>query len=110
MAQPHTPSGQVTRLYPLGESQRHSGSTAILKAGQLEVIRMVLAAGKSLPEHQTPGEATVLCLEGEVELHNTLGTQTMRAGDFVHLQARAPHALKAVQDTVLLVTICLQSA
>ena len=72
---------------------------------------MVLSAGKFLPKHQSSGKATVLCQEGEVELHNTLGTQTMRAGDFVHLQARAPpHALKAVQDTVLLVTICLLSA
>jgi quercetin dioxygenase-like cupin family protein len=108
MAQPHTPSGQVVRLQPLGEQLRQASSTAILKASQLEVMRIVLPAGKALPDHHTRGEATVLCLEGLVELHNAHGVQTMQPGDFVHLQARAPHALKAVHDASLLVTICLQ--
>ncbi|OJX35682.1 MAG: cupin [Burkholderiales bacterium 68-12] len=107
MAQAHTPSGQVVRLRPLGAQIGQTSSSAILKAGQLEAMRIVLPAGKSLPQHQTPGEATVLCLEGEVELHNAQGTQTMQAGDFVHLQARAPHALRALQDASLLVTVCL---
>lgn len=34
-------------------------------------------------------------------------TQLLRAGDLVHLLPRALHALTAVEDASLLVTICL---
>ena len=72
MALPHTLSGQVVSVLALGDRLAQTTSSAILKAGQLEVMRVVL-----------------------------------RAGDLVHLQPRALHALTAVEDASLLVTICL---
>ena len=83
MAQPHAQSGQIVSVRPLGAALAQASSTAILKAGQLEVMRIVLLTGKSLPEHMTRGEATVQCIEGEVEF--------------------------LVQDASLLVTLCLQA-
>ena len=77
--------------------------------GQLEVMRIVLLAGKSMPEHMTRGEATVQCIEGEVEFQGSNGAQRMQPGDFVHLEPRALRALTAVQDASLLVTLCLQA-
>ena len=64
-------------------------------------------AGKSMREHHTPGEATVQCIEGTVEFKAGDTTHLLRAGDLVHLQPRALHALTAVEDASLLVTICL---
>ena len=74
MAQPHALSGQIVNVRPLGAQLRQASSTAILKAGQLEVMRIVLLAGKSMPEHMTRGEATVQCIEGEVEFQGSNGT------------------------------------
>ena len=109
MAQPHAQSGQIVSVRPLGAQLSQAASTAILKAGQLEVMRIVLLAGKSMPEHMTRGEATVQCIEGEVEFQGRNGTQRMQPGDFVHLEPRALRALTAVQDASLLVTLCLQA-
>ena len=107
MALTHTPSGQVVSVLPLGDRLAQATSSAILKAGQLEVMRVVLPAGKSMREHQTPGEITVQCLEGTVEFQSAGTTHLLRAGDLLHLQARAPHALSAIHDSSLLLTICL---
>ena len=109
MAQPHALSGQIVSVRPLGAQLPQASSTAILKAGQLEVMRIVLLAGKSMPEHMTRGEATVQCIEGEVEFQGSNGAQRMQPGDFVHLEPRALRALTAVQDASLLVTLCLQA-
>ena len=85
MALPHAQSGQIVSVRPLGDRLPEAVTAAILKAGQLEVMRVVLPAGKSMKEHQTPGEATVQCLEGVVEFTTEDGNQQLHPGDFVHL-------------------------
>jgi quercetin dioxygenase-like cupin family protein len=107
MALPHAQSGQIVSVRPLGDRLLDTVTTAILKAGQLEVMRLVLPVGK---EHQTPGEATVQCIEGLVEFASEGATQRLRPGDFVHLAPRALHSLKAVENASLLVTLCLRPA
>lgn len=107
MAQNHAASGDVVSVAPLGPRLATSTTTAILKAAQLEVIRLVLHAGKTLREHQAPGEITVLCTEGSVEFSTPDKTILLNKDDFLYLDAGVPHALKAVTDTSLVVTICL---
>lgn len=109
MAQIHTQPGQVVKLSPLGPLLAGSATKAILKGKQLEVIRLVLHAGKSLREHQAPGEITVLCIEGSVEFSTPDQNMILNKDDFLHLDAKVPHALKAITDTSLLLTICLPS-
>ena len=107
MALPHALSSEVVNLKPLGARIATTPTHAIIKASQLEVIRVVLPAGEKLRQHDTPGELTVLCIEGEVEF--TVGDKPhlLRTGDWLHLAPRAPHALRALQDATLLLTICL---
>ena len=107
MALPHAQSGQIASVRPLGDQLATTATSALIKAAQLEVVRVVLPAGKAMHEHHTPGEITVQCLEGVVEFQTGATIQLLHAGDFIHLAARAPHALRAVQDASLLVTICL---
>ncbi len=107
MAQPHLQSGQIGSVLPLGTKLATAPSHALLKATQLEVMRVVLPAGKSTPEHQLPGEITVQCLEGAVEFSAGTDKHLMRSGDFLHLDGGVPHALTAREDASLLVTICL---
>lgn len=107
MALTHARSGQVVSILPLGPQLAHSSTSAIFKASQLEVIRIVLSAGQELRQHDVPGEITLQCLEGSVELQTPGTTHRLRAGDFVHLQAGTPHGLHAQEDSSLLLTICL---
>lgn len=108
MALPHASSGQLIDVRPLGEQLTSSTSRAILKTRDLEVIRLVLPAGKSFPEHHVPGEVTLHCLEGKVELTAHGTTQIMHAGDMVYLQGKQPHALRAIEDASVLHTILLK--
>ena len=107
MAQSHASSGQVVSVLPLGERLGGARTTALLKAEQLEVVRIVLHAGKSLREHSAPGEITVQCLEGEVEFGTPDAMHLLHAGDFLHLRRGEPHSLAARSDASLLLTICL---
>ena len=107
MAQPHAPSGQVVHLPPLSNPSTDARSTAIFKAEQLEVVRIVLPAGKSFPEHHVQGEITVLCLEGKILFRTPQREQQMGPGDFIHLRRGEPHGLEAIEDASALLTICL---
>lgn len=107
MAQARIASGELASVRPLGAQLAGSKTTALLKASQLEVIRLVLQAGKGLPQHAAPGEITVQCLEGCIDFSTPAATHRMRAGDLIHLAAGEPHALSAVESSSLLLTICL---
>ncbi|ADX45245.1 cupin [Paracidovorax avenae] len=107
MALQHARSAEVVSVRPLGAALAGTATSAIIKAAQLEVIRAVLPAGKELRQHEVPGEFTIQCIEGEVELHTASGASLLRAGDLVHLQARAVHSLRGLTDASLLLTLCL---
>src|SRR5688572_31348009 len=59
MAIEHAHSGQAVDVQPLGRDLSAQKTTALFKSNDLEVIRLVLLAGKSLPPHKVPGEITV---------------------------------------------------
>lgn len=110
MAQSHARSGELVSVLPLAASLAASRTTAILKAHELEVIRVVLQAGRTMAEHAAPGEITLQCLEGVLALASPQGTVQMHAGDLVHLGAGKRHALQAITDTSALLTISLRTA
>ncbi len=76
-----------------------------MRTDRLEVMRLVLHAGKSMREHQVPGELTIQCIEGVIDLQAHGTVTTMRAGQMVYLAAAVPHALVGVEDASLLVTV-----
>ncbi len=76
MAIPHAKPGQSVDIRPLGEKLKVSVTTTLVKTKKLEVIRLVLPAGKEIPPHHVGGEITVQCLEGAVSF--SVGTCTSR--------------------------------
>ena len=109
MALQHARSGQVVRIPPLSDPSIDGRTTAMIKADQLEVVRVVLPAGKVFPEHQVQGEITVICLEGRILFRTPATEQQMGPGDFIHIRRGEPHSLEAVEDALALLTICLVS-
>lgn len=108
MALPHASSGQLVDVRPLGSQLTSAPSRAILKTSGLELMRMVLTAGRTVPEHRVPGECTIQCLEGRVELTSHGNTLIMREGDLVYFEGGVVHALHAQEDSSLLVTILMK--
>ena len=109
MALQHAQCGQIVNVRPLNGQSSDARTTAVLKAGQLEVIRLVLLSGKAMREHKGPGEVTVLCIEGRLELRSPDLRHVLGPGDLIHLLAEVPHSLLALSDTSALVTMVIKS-
>jgi quercetin dioxygenase-like cupin family protein len=110
MAIHHASSGELIDIRPLNDALKTTPKTASFKSSHLEVSRTVLRAGKDVPPHEVVGEMTVQCLEGWVELAAAGTTQLMRAGDLICLAGGETHALKAIEDSSVLITMLLHGA
>ncbi len=107
MALPHLSSGEVTNLLPLGDKLEQTPTTAFFKDERLEVMRIVLPAGKRMPAHAVDGPITVQCIEGEVDFGMGDAHRIIRAGDLLYLAGGVPHELTAIRNASLLVTVVL---
>lgn len=105
MALHHASSGELIDIRPLGDRLRHSVTKTLYKSDHTQVFRLVLLAGKTVPAHSVDGEITIQCLEGAIELTVGEDMQTMRHGDLICLAGGVVHALKALEDASILVTI-----
>ena len=108
MAIHHAGPTEVFDVRPLREKLRESKTTALVKTDTLEVIRIVLPAGKQLPPHRVDGEITVQCLEGCL-IFDAEGTEhELAQGQMLYLAGGALHALRGIEDSSVLVTILLR--
>ncbi|MET3108260.1 quercetin dioxygenase-like cupin family protein [Oxalobacteraceae bacterium GrIS 2.11] len=110
MAQHHALSGELIDIRQYKGDLKNATTKTLYKSDRLEVFRMVLLAGKSMPTHQVTGEITVQCIEGSIEFSAAGTNQLMREGDLICLAGGEVHALKAVEDSSVLVTILLHGA
>ncbi|HYD81197.1 MAG TPA: cupin [Paucimonas sp.] len=107
MAIEHLAPGASADLRPLGPRLKDTVSTALFKSPELEVMRLVLRAGQTIPQHAAPGEMTILCLEGELEVRLRDAVHPLQAGHLMRLLRGATYELHAVEDCSLLVTIAM---
>ncbi len=107
MALHHLASGEIANLRQPGGDALSTQSVALFKSEQLEVIRLRLPLGRSMPLHQVPGEITVQCLEGMLDFETPVGVQRLQAGQLLFLRGGVPHSLLAVEDASVLLTIVL---
>lgn len=108
MALPHARPLDLIDLGPLGKALPGRQTHSLLKTTQLQLMRVVLAAGQALPEHRVPGEITIQCLEGEAVVHTPSRDCPLRAGTLVMLPGGEPHGVRALSDCSLLVTVLLR--
>lgn len=109
MAMPHAKSGNVIEVRPLGAEISDHKTYALFKSRDLEVMRLVLKEGKSLPSHKVPGDITVHCLEGKMDVTTAGVSHVLAAGQMLFLSGGIEHAVVGVEDSSALVTIALKS-
>lgn len=116
MAIHHANSGELIDIRPLGSALRQAISTTLIRSDHLEVFRLVLPAGELVPDHklprvcQMPSEVTIQCLEGAIEIELGPRSQVINAGRMLYLASGEPHALKAIEDSCVLVTMLVNQA
>lgn len=89
---------------PIGAGLGAATSSTLLKSAGLELIRLVIPAGKEIPPHRAPGEITVQCVEGHVAFEHDGRAIDLHAGDLLYLCPQEIHALKGIMDSSVLVT------
>lgn len=107
MAIPHAKPAEMINVRPLGLELKNAQTETSVKTDSLEVIRLVLPAGKDIQPHAVPGEITVQCLEGKVSFRAGESECELTTGTLIYLAGSAEHSLRALEDSSLLVTILL---
>lgn len=97
--------GQVLGLASFPSKGAGASSRALVKTPDFEVLRIDLPAGASLPAHEVEGPITRQCLRGELVLSVDGEPRKLSTGTWVFLEAETPHAVQAMRDSSLLVTI-----
>ncbi len=107
MALVHAYPLDVINVRPLATQLHQVKTHSLLKTNKLQLMRVVLAAGQSVPEHHVAGEITIQCLEGEVLISTSQRTCLLAAGELMALPAQEPHAFQGKTQASLLVTVLL---
>lgn len=107
MAQTHAQSGEVVDIRPLGSRLPEHSTRVLVKTDTLELIQLVMRAGKVYHGHRVPGEITVQCLEGRCTFTADGATRDLDPGRLIYLAGGQEHSLRAMEDSSILLTILL---
>ncbi|MGV7119714.1 hypothetical protein [Sphingopyxis sp. 550A] len=102
MALHHCRSGEVAHLAALGD--RATVTAALARTPAFEAIHLVVRAGQSIAPHRVAGSLTLYCIAGHARIESDVPAE-LQAGDWLFLEPGMPHAVKAIADTSLLLTI-----
>ena len=69
------------------------------------VTLFAFAQGQGLSEHEAPFDALVQILDGEVEIEISGKPFCLTSGEIIVMPANEPHALKAIKDFKMLLTM-----
>lgn len=102
----------MTTLHTIGDEQLQRArdasngrsSTTVHRGSRLRQTLLALTAGTRLGEHQSPGDATVLCLRGAVVIN--LGDRSIEVpeGALVDVPPQR-HDLVAKEDSLVVLTV-----
>ena len=105
MAIHHDKPGEIVDLETWADDQPLERTKAIVKTKEMELARLFLSSGKEIPNHKVRGPIIIHCIKGKVEF-TALGTiRELEPGQLLHLMPEEPHAVKAIDDAVVLLTI-----
>ncbi len=86
---------------------RASGRNAITltKEPTLRLVLMLLGKGTKLHEHQAAGPLTLHVLSGSVSFRTVDGTEQVRPGELIVLEAAVEHEVEALEESACLLTL-----
>jgi quercetin dioxygenase-like cupin family protein len=105
MALQHAAPAEKVHLPPLASMAAGSKTSALVKTDRFEAVHLLLRSGETIAPHAVEGYLTLQCLEGTVALETDSQSITLGARDWIYLERGERHALKATEDSSLLLTI-----
>ncbi len=95
----------VSELRAQGSADQDRRGITLVRQGGLSVVLTQLRAGAALQEHAAPGAATVQVLDGHVRARVGDVDLDLLAGRLIAFDADVRHAVEAVEDSTLLLTL-----
>jgi len=108
MALQHAVSGEPVEVLPAANAAGERQTVALFKTHELEVMRLVLPKGKSMPAHKVAGDITVQCLQGSIRFNSEGNAKVLVAGELLYLEGGVVHSLTAIEDACALLHIVLR--
>jgi quercetin dioxygenase-like cupin family protein len=105
MATHHAAPGEIVDLATWAQDVPNEKTKVIAKTDEMELVRLVLSAGKEFADHKVSGPCVIHCITGEVECPAMGTTQALTSGQLLYLMPGEPHSVRAVVDSVVLLTI-----
>lgn len=109
MATHHASPAEVVDLDTWARDMPSEQTKAIVKTDEMELARLVIPAGRDIPTHKVTGPIIVHCINGTIELTAMGKTQILLPNQLLYLMPDEPHLVKAVEDSVVLLTIIFKS-
>lgn len=109
MSIPHANPGEVVDVRPLRAALASTETRTLVKTKDIEIIRLIVLAGKEISTHKAKGEIIVQCLEGKIAFTACGKTHDLETGQLLYLPIGEPHSLRGIEDGSLLLTILLSS-
>ncbi len=92
------------RLFQELPGSRRKTETIAREAG-VSVVVMAMEAGDEIKQHLAPGAVTVHVLRGHISLNADDADFDLRPAQVVFLQPSTPHSVRAVEQSVIVLTI-----
>lgn len=105
MAIHHAKPGELVDLNKWPADVEAEQSHTLINTDSVQLSRIVLEKGKTLPEHTIDSPVIIQCISGLLELRTTRATQSIGPGQLVHLRADDPHSIAGLDDSIVLLTI-----
>ena len=100
------PKSEILNITGLAEYQTGAVvSRQITKAEGGNVTFFAFDEGQELSEHTAPFDALVHVLDGEVEIKISGKPYLLKAGEAIIMPANQPHAVKAVKEFKMVLTM-----
>jgi quercetin dioxygenase-like cupin family protein len=109
MATHHASPGEIVDLKTWAQDLPNEHTKVIVKTDEMELVRLVIPAGKEFPNHKVSGPVVVHCISGEIELTALGATQALTSGQLVYLMPGEPHSVSAKAVSVVLLTIVFKA-
>jgi quercetin dioxygenase-like cupin family protein len=106
MAKQFAVPGQVVDLNRSATTTDTNQKTVLIRSNVVEVIRLLIPAGSTIPTYQAAGHIILHCLEGRISIFALDKTQELSAGQLLYLALNEAFSIHGiVRASVLATTI-----
>jgi quercetin dioxygenase-like cupin family protein len=105
MSKPIAIPGEAIVVAPADTTRMTSLATTLVRTSQVEVIQLIVPAGRNVPTHEAQGDLLVHCLEGRVSLAALGKDHQLKSGQLLYLTINEPFSIRGIENASLLVTI-----